>query len=82
MLRIGIAGGGLPPNGVLLRTPGCLERVGSRIAGRSLNGGLRVARLSGGGGKRAVAEADSGNRDHSQHFGGHAISHVSYPCAL
>jgi hypothetical protein len=40
-----------------------------------------VARLSGGDGKCAVAETDSGNRDHSQHFGGHATSHVGYPCA-
>jgi hypothetical protein len=37
-----------------------------------------MTRLSGGGGKCAVAEADSGNRDHPQHFGGHC----DLPCQI
>ena len=54
----------------MFRSPGCIERVGSGIAGRPLNGRLRVAWLTGDGNRAAVA-VDSGNRDHSQYFGEH-----------
>jgi hypothetical protein len=80
-IGIGIAVGCQRPSGILFRawrTQGCLvpvHRLGG--GGRSLNERWRVTRPFAGDRKCSVGAADGDNRDRSQHFGGHAISHVS-----